>query len=108
MRFCGLVGYITQVEKARGVHVPEITTKKYHGDVLKDNRKWDKGISTNDNLTIGNRFSIVADAYAFSHLGEIAFIEWMGTRWKVSNIEIIRPRIILSVGGVWSGSPKET
>ena len=108
MKFCGVVGYQTHVEKARGVWAPEITEQKYYGDVLKDNRKWDKGESVNDNLTIGNRFSILADGYARAHLGEIAYVEWMGTKWKVSNVEVNPPRLLLSIGGVWNGPKEET
>lgn len=107
MKFCGVVGYMTHVEKARGVYVPEITERKYYGDVLKDNRRWENGQSLNDNLTIGNRFSILADAYALSHLGEIIYIEWMGSKWKVSDIDVNRPRLILSVGGLYNGKTEE-
>lgn len=108
MKFCGTVGYVTFVEKARGVHVPQVTERKYYGDVLKDNRRWDTGQSKNDNLVIGNRFSILADGYALSHLGEIAYVEWMGSKWRVSNIDIERPRLILSVGGLYNGTSEET
>jgi hypothetical protein len=29
-------------------------------------------------------------------------VEYMGTKWKVSNVEVKYPRLILSLGGVYN------
>jgi hypothetical protein len=30
------------------------------------------------------------------------YVEFMGTKWKITNVEVQYPRLILSVGGVYN------
>lgn len=102
-RFYGEVGYAITSEKARGVYVDEVIEKKYYGDVTRHHYRWEHGEGVNDNFLINNEFSIVADPFAYENLGAIKYIRYMGTCWKVTSVEIQRPRLILVVGGVWNG-----
>jgi hypothetical protein len=102
MRFYGNVGYGEPVKKAPGVTKIEYTTKAYYGDVLKDTSRWERAEGLNDNLNIANRISIVADGYAYEKFYAIVWVEWMGKKWKVQSAEVQRPRIILSIGGLWN------
>lgn len=104
-KFCGVVGYGVEKETAPGVYEPSIEERRYFGDVLRNAKRWENGEGLNDDLKITNRISIVADAYAYEHAYAIRYVSWMGTKWKVSelDIDIQRPRIILSIGGVWNG-----
>ena len=108
-KFYGVVGYaVTEEVKDKpeyGPHVHENKIKevKYYGDVLQNYTKWERGEQLNDDLNVSNRISIVADAYAYEHFSAIKYVAWMGAKWKVNNIELQRPRIILSIGGVWNG-----
>lgn len=104
-KYYGKVGYSDTVETAPGVWRESIVERDYYGDVLKNSRRWDRGEHQNDNLTVSNRISIVADAYAFEHFFAIRYIWWEGTRWKVSDVEVQRPRLILTIGGVYNGDP---
>jgi len=56
-----------------------------------------------DNLNISNTISILADPYAFKNIGYMKCIEWMGTLWEISSIDISYPRMVLSIGGVYNG-----
>lgn len=108
MKFYGIVGYCETVEEEgdrKGNWIDHVTEKKYYGDVLRNTRKWEgpKNDSTNDELNVNNSFSIVADAYAYNHFWAMKYVEWMGTRWKITNVEVQRPRLILTVGGVYNG-----
>lgn len=107
-KFCGKVGYAFSREIAPDVYDDEIVEKKYYGDVTKNTRRWEQGTDINDNLNVSNTFSIMADAYAYEHFFAIKYIEWMGARWKVTNVEVQRPRLIFSVGGVYNGPTPET
>lgn len=102
-KFCGVVGYGVEEEKSPGVYELGIEERRYFGDVLRNANRWDNGEGLNDDLKITNRISIVADAYAYEHAYAIRYVTWMGTKWKVSELDIQRPRIILSIGGVWNG-----
>ena len=108
MKFYGLVGYCETVEGTgdeEGVWKPRITEeRKYYGDVLRNTRKWDNNNeSINDNLNVNNSISIVADAYAYEHFFAMKYVKWMGTYWKITNVEVQRPRLILTIGGVYNG-----
>lgn len=108
MKFYGIVGYCETVEGTgdkEGVWIPDVVEeRRYTGDVLRNNRRMDSNSeSINDNLVVSNSISIVADAYAYEHFFAIRYVEWMGVRWKVTSVEVQRPRLILTIGGVYNG-----
>lgn len=102
-KYYGAIGYGTTEETSPGVWTESIVERNYYGDVLRNTKKWEKGDGLNDNLNIGNSFSIVADAYAYEHFFAIRYITWMGTRWKVTDVEVERPRLTINIGGVYNG-----
>lgn len=103
MRFYDAVGYGTSVEVAPGVWEDVISELNYRGDVLRNSRKYSEGDKVNDDLSVGNHISIVADDYALLHFIEIRYVKWSGTLWKVSSVEVESPRLILRLGGVYNG-----
>ena len=60
------------------------------------------------NYNLENVLSIVADPYAKENFQYIRYVEWMGTRWKVTNAEVSYPRIILTLGGMYNGYSTRT
>lgn len=102
-KFYGTVGYTETVETTEGVWEPQDTERQYTGDVLRMTRRYEPGESTNDNLNVNNRLSIVADPYALQHFHAIKWVEWHGAKWKVTDVEVEYPRLILSIGGVYNG-----
>lgn len=109
MKFCGIVGYCETVEETgdrEGIWTDsKITERLYYGDVLRNTRRWENSAneSVNDDLNINNSFSIVADAYMYDHFYALKYVRWMGACWKITNAEVQRPRIILTIGGVYNG-----
>ena len=106
-RFYGKVGYGKSVEKAAGVLEDVIVEYPYYGDVLRNTRKMQEGEKINNDLSVGNSISIVADAYANEHFFAIRYVEWAGTLWTVSDVDVQSPRLILRLGGIYNG-PKAT
>lgn len=102
-KFCGAVGYGSTKETAPGVWEIEVNERVYYGDVLSRNLRWEITEHQNDNITINNQISILADPYAFEHASQIRYVEWAGAKWKVVNIDIQRPRLVLTLGGVYKG-----
>ena len=103
-KFYGKVGYAETVETALGVWEEVIRTRKYYGDVQRYVRKLDNSSNVNDDVTVGNIISIIADAEAVDHFFAIRYVEWMGAKWKVTNVEVTPPRLILTLGGVYNGT----
>jgi len=104
-RFCGEVGYGESVEtpSGGGVFDDVITEFEYYGDVIRNTRKSEEGQSVNNDITVGNSISVVADEYANTHYHAIRYVRWAGTLWTVTNVEVKSPRLILSLGNVYNG-----
>lgn len=102
-RFYGKVGYGVSVETAPGVWEDQITEVSYFGDVIRNTRQLRDGSKINDDLTVNNSISIVADAYANGNIFAIRYVEWMGALWEVTDIQVQIPRLLLSLGGVYNG-----
>ena len=47
--------------------------------------------------------TIFAEGYLKENLGVIRYAEFMGTNWKVNEVEVNLPRIILTLGDKWNG-----
>ena len=103
-KFYGQVGYAETTETAPGVWTPGITERNYSGDIIRNTGKWQKGENLNDDITISNVISIVADPFAYQNFHLMRYIKWMGTSWKITNIDVQRPRLILTIGGIYNGS----
>lgn len=102
-KFYGTIGFSEQVEEAPGVWVDKITVQSYYGDLIRNTRKLQSRDQLNDNIDIANDISIIADPYAVENFHKMRYVEFMGTKWKITSVEVQYPRLILTVGGVWNG-----
>lgn len=102
-RFSGNVGYVETVKTGPSKWTPKTTLRHYYGDVNRAIRKLEDGHSINDNVVVNNEISIVADPYAQTHFFAIRFAEWQGVKWEVTNVEVLLPRLILTLGGMYNG-----
>lgn len=104
-RFYGEVGYGDTVESpaGSGVWKDSITEVSYFGDVIRNTRKLDNGEKLNDDISVSNSISIVADDQAVKHFFKIKYVRWAGTLWTVTNVEVKSPRLVLSLGSVYNG-----
>jgi hypothetical protein len=104
-KFFGEIGYGESVETPTGSGnwVDHITEHEYYGDVLRNTRQLEPGETLNDNLSVGNSISIVADEYANEHFHAIRYIRWADVTWKVTSVEVRAPRLILTLGEVYNG-----
>lgn len=105
MRFFGEVGYGESAETPpdSGVWTDQIVTRSYRGDVIRNTRQLDNGQKVNDDLTVNNSISIVADDHAYQHFFQIKYVIWQGVYWAVSSVEVKPPRLILTLGEVYNG-----
>ena len=102
-RFFGNVGYVISTNPSPGVYDQESISREYFGDEIKSGSRWKSGDAINDDVIITNEISIVADPFAYTNFSAIRWVEWMDNKWKVESIRIERPRLILSLGGIYNG-----
>ena len=100
-KYYGSVGYAVMTETAPDVWQEVITERDYSGDVMRLTRRWQGTEHLNDDLIVSNRVSIVADPFAYNNFHLIRYCTWMGTKWKVTNVEVAYPRLNLDLGGVY-------
>lgn len=103
-KWFGKIGYAVQTETSPGVWEDVITKREYYGDVIKNTRKLQQTSQVNDDINISNEISIVADPFARENIYSMRYIEFMGAKWKISNVEVQFPRLILSIGGIYNGN----
>lgn len=103
-KYCGKIGYV-EVQETDYQVWKEVTTEHLaYGDVQKNRDRIGSGSQMNSDVTINNVISIVADAYAWEHFFAIRYAWWMGKRWKVTSVEVQRPRLLLTLGGLYNGN----
>ena len=103
-KWYGKIGYSETVETAPGVWKPHDTIREYYGDVLRNSTRWTgNSDSTNDDLTVNTQISIVSDPFAIEKFYSMKWIEFMGTKWKITGVEPQFPRLVLTLGGVFNG-----
>lgn len=106
-KFYGPIGYSVSTEVRPGVWKDTIEERNYYGDLIRDTSRWTASQdSTNDDLTINNQISIVADPFAENNFHSMKYVRFMGANWKITSVEPRFPRLILSVGGAYSGPTK--
>ena len=101
-KYYGKIGYATSEEVKPGVWKKRITEREYFGDVYRNTRKLQSSGNQNDNITISNEISIVADPFAYENFHAIRYAEFMGSKWKVTSVDVQYPRLILSLGEVYN------
>lgn len=102
-KISGVIGYSTSFETAPGVWEPSIVERPYYGDLIKNTRRLQSTDKVNDDINISNEVSIVADPYAMTNFHTMRYVQFMGAKWKITNVEVQYPRLILSLGGLYNG-----
>lgn len=102
-KFYGKIGYASTVETKPGVYEEQIVERSYYGDLIRNTRRLQSADQVNDDINISNEISIVADPYATNNFHTMRYAVFMGTKWKISNVEVSYPRLILTLGGVYNG-----
>ena len=101
-RYHGYVGYAIDVEAYPGVWEERISEHEYFGDVLKNRINMQQGSVVNAKITISNSISIIADPFAFEHVYAMRYVTYLGKKWSIANVSIERPRLILTLGGLYN------
>ena len=102
-KYYGFVGFAVLTETKPDVFEEEIVERDYQGEFFKMERKLVSADHLNDNVVASTRVSIVADPFAYNHFHSIRYLTWMGANWKVTNVSVEYPRLILEIGDVYNG-----
>ena len=87
-KFFGKIGYAMTQETKPGL--------------LRNSYRFQTSDKVNDDVSIANEFSIIADSFAKDNFHLMKYIEFEGTKWKITNVEVRYPRLNLTVGGIYN------
>lgn len=109
-KYYGMIGFgktvETDPETRPGVWETGIEERPYYGDILSNNRRYERGEGLNDDLAVRNEFSILADPFAMENFKDMRYLTWLGSKWKITDVKVDFPRMTLSVGGIWNDEPQ--
>lgn len=106
-KFYGPVGFEKTEETTPGVWMPKRTEHNYSGDLLRNIGRYDTGNKVNSDFSLNNQVSIVSDSYALENFQFIKYVTILGTKLKVTSVDVNYPRLILSLGEVYKGAEDE-
>ena len=101
-KWYGKIGFADTAETSPGVWSEGIVKRPYYGDVLNNTRRLSSSDKINDDVIISNRISIVADPYSLESIYKMRFATFMGSKWKITDVEVEYPRIILTLGSEYN------
>ena len=101
-KFYGEIGFAISKETAPGVYTDTIERRFYYGEVNSRRIRITNGASINDNVNVSDEISIVSDPFANEHYFAMKYVTYMGVKWKVENISVQFPRLVLSLGGMYN------
>ena len=104
MRFAGKIGFRSTTETIPGIWEEVITERMYSGAILQNYRRLQsESKEIVDDVRVSNRISIVADQFAYNNFHTMIWVEWMGTKWKAQDVEVVMPRLQITLGGEYNG-----
>lgn len=101
-KFAGLVGYASgQSEVRPGIVEESYEEHPMRGDVIRASKVERESSTRYDTLALSNQISVIGDKYAYDNFMAIRYVKYMGGQWKVTSVEVKRPRLILTLGDVF-------
>lgn len=101
-KFAGKIGFAVIEETQPGVWTERMVEHRYYGDLMRNTRRLQSSGNLNDNVTISNQISIVADPFAKENFHAMRYVELYGAKWKITSVEVQYPRLILELGDVYN------
>ena len=103
-KWAGTIGYSSgYTETEPGIMSETIIERHYRGDITKNYKRTSTADKINDDITLSNIISIVADPYTMNNFHSIRYVTFMKSKWKVTDVEVAYPRLNLTLGGIWNG-----
>ena len=102
-KWYGRIGFSTDSDQGFGIFEKTSEARPYYGDIIHSRPGWTAvSDSTNEKMTVNSRISVVADDFALQNTYRMTWIEYLGTKWYISSVELAFPRIIVDIGNVYT------
>lgn len=103
-KYYGIVGYAIDEETSPGVWQNKIIEKPIFGEYIRNSKITENPGQVNDNIKVNIQISFIADPYAMDNFHQIKYATYLGSKWKVSNVDPSNyPRLWLTLGDLYNG-----
>lgn len=102
-KYSGKIGFAVQKESSPGVWTESIVERPVYGDIISYNRRLRTSGNLNDDIEITNQLSVIADPFAYENFCAMRYATFMGSKWKINDVEVEHPRLKISLGGLYNG-----
>ena len=109
-KYSGMLGYVMPAkEDPPGIWKPSAVVEKLgRGDLFGQTINNEDVGGLSDGITVNNQLSIIMDPFVYRNLESLKYVILYGTRWEIQSLSINRPRVILTLGGVYNGEYPST
>ena len=109
-KYSGMLGYVMPAkEDPPGIWKPSAVVEKLgRGDLIGQTINNEDVGGLSDGITVNNQLSIIMDPFVNKNLESLKYVILYGTRWEIKSMTINRPRVILTLGGVYNGEYPST
>lgn len=102
-RFWGSIGIDRgSVESSPGIFTPEIQEVEVSGEIRNLSARWPVH-QQGESVSVRHVLSIVTPEDSIVDFTEVVYVIWQSQKWSVIAIEYKRPRIELTLGGLYNG-----
>lgn len=101
-KYYGHLGYGITKEIEPGIWDTVIEEREVFGDVLKNTKQVSGSDKVNDDISISDQISFLADPYIKLNFHLVKYITYLGTKWKITSVSEDFPRLIVTLGGVYN------
>ena len=103
MKWYGEIGFEMQKETTPGVYDSEFVKRNYYGDTKTLSTRWNTTENLHDDIRLVTKISVMADPFLFEQFPFMKYITFSGHKWTITDIVPNRPRIELTLGGLYNG-----
>ena len=100
-KWYGKIGFLAEPGDDQDTCIPEYIERPYYGDLLRNTRRLQEADKVNDDISVSNELSIVADPFATQNFHRMRYAEFMGAKWKITSVDVQYPRLILTMGDLY-------
>lgn len=102
------IGFFKEYEEDLGVIKRNITEFTYKSKVKKTFRTTDNQGVINPTPIFNLTFDLIYEDYILENIQSIAYVKYNNMYFNIQNISFKKPRMQISVGGIYNGERKTT
>ena len=81
-KWFGKLGFVETKETELSVHSEIVTERDCYGDLTRNTRRLQSPDKVNDDISLANTLSVIADPYVQEHFSNLRYVTLYGGKWN--------------------------